>query len=103
MKKTFDGNLCKYTGSNYYRIKGTCKVLWYKAISNTNNSQSNSQKKAERLIKKVIYEKINNYQSATPSVIILKKNGTVRFISDFRLQIVVYLHLYRFIEIQIGK
>ena len=42
------------------------------------------RKKVDRLIKIGVLKKISNSQCVSPTYIIPKKNGTVRFISDFK-------------------
>ena len=84
-EKMFDGTLGNYTGSTY-KIELKEKVAPYhaKPFPIPKVLETTLKKEVERLVKIGVLKKINNSEWAAPTFIIPKKNGTVRFISDFR-------------------
>ena len=84
-EKKFDGTLGKYTGSNCtIVIREDAKPYHAKPFPIPTMHEPTLKKEVNRLIKIGVLKKINNSQWAAPTFIIPKKNGTVRFISDFR-------------------
>ena len=84
-KKMFDGTLGKYTGSDYtIELKEDAKPYHVKPFPIPKIHELTIKKELDRLIKIGVLKKINNSQWTVPTFIIPKKNGTVRFMSDFR-------------------
>ena len=80
-----DGTLGKYTGSDYTIVlKEDAKLHHAKPFPIPKIHELTLKKKVDRLIKIEVLKKINNSQWAAPTLIITKKNGTVRFISDVK-------------------
>ena len=65
-------------------LKEDAKPYHAKPFPIPNTYEPTFKKKVDRLIKIQVLQKINNYQSTAPPIIIPKKNGTVRFITYFR-------------------
>ena len=81
----FDGTLGKCTGINYtIELKEDTKSYHAKPFPIPNIHKLTLKKEVNRLVKMGVLKKINNSQWAIPTFIILKINGKVRFISDFR-------------------
>ena len=81
----FDGTLGNYLGSNYtIELKEDAKPYHDKPFPIPKIQEPALKKEVDRQIKIGFLMKINNSQWAAPIFIIHKKNGTVRFISDFR-------------------
>ena len=81
----FDGALGNYTGSKY-KIELKEKVTSYhaKPFPIPRTPEPTLKKEVDRLVKIAVLKKINNNEWAASTLIIPKKNGTVRFIADFR-------------------
>ena len=74
----FDGALCKYTGSDYtIELNKDAKPYHEKPFIIPKIHEPALTKEGNRLIKIGVLKKINNSQSAAPTFIIPKKNGTV--------------------------
>ena len=80
----FDGVLGNYTGSKYkIELKENIKPYHAKPFPIPKVHEPTLKKEVERLVKIDVLKQINNSEWAAPTFIIPKKNGTVRFISDF--------------------
>ena len=81
----FDGTLGKYTDSDHtIKLQEDSKPYHAKSIPIPTIQAPTLMKEVNRLIKIGVLKKMNNYQWLATTFIIPKKNGTVRFVSDFR-------------------
>ena len=81
----FDGTLGDYTGSMYkIELQDGVKPYHTKSFPILKVHEGTHRKEVERLLQIGVLKRVNNSQWAAPTFIIPKKNGTVRFISDFR-------------------
>ena len=81
----FDGTLGTWKGSKYHiELKPDAKPYHAKAFPIPRIHQSTLKMEIERLCKLGVLKKVNQSEWAAPTFIIPKKDGTVRFISDFR-------------------
>ena len=84
-EKLFDGTLGKYTGSVYtIELKEDAKPYHAKPLPIPTIHEPTLKNEVNRLIKIGVLKQINNSQWVAPTFTIHTKNGTVRFISDFR-------------------
>ena len=83
--KKYDGTLGKITGCDYtIELQEHVKPYHAKPFPIPKIHEPTHKKEVDRLINMGVLKKIHNSQSIAPTFNIPKKNGTVRFISDFR-------------------
>ena len=81
----FDGKLGKWNDKPYkIELKKDAKPFHAKAYPVAFKHEEMLRKEVERLCRIGVLRKVNRSEWAAPSFPIAKKNGTVRFISDFR-------------------
>ena len=81
----FDVSLGKYTGSDYtMELKEDAKPYHAKPFPIPKTHEPTLKKEVNILIESEVLKKINNSKWAAPTLIILKINQIVTFISDFR-------------------
>ena len=81
----FDGTLDKYRNFRYIiELKKNGKPYHAKPFPIPKTYKPTLKNELDRFIKKGVLHKINNIHCEAHTFIIPKKNGTVRFISDFR-------------------
>jgi hypothetical protein len=80
----FDGTLGKFETSDVrFDLKDDSKPYHAKAFPVPKNHHHTLKHKIERLVALGVLKRCSDYEWAAPTFIIPKKNGTVRFISDF--------------------
>ena len=81
----FDGTLGNYTGTEYkIELLEGVKPYHAKPFPIPKVHEETLKTEVNRLVKIGVLKRKNNSEWAAPTFIIPKKNGTVRFISDFR-------------------
>ena len=81
----FDGTLGKWTGDPYtIETRKDFKPYHARAYPIPRIHEKTLKMEVERLVQAGVLKKVNQSECAAPTFIIPKKDGTVRFISDFR-------------------
>ena len=81
----FDGNLGAWKGKPYYLPMNEDVDIYHAQASPVHKNHERTLKtEIYHLVKLLFLRKINLSQWGAPTFIIPKKDGTVRFISDFR-------------------
>ena len=84
-KNLFDGTLGRYKGSKYnIELQDDAKPYHAKPFPVPKVHEATLKLEIERLCKIGVLKRVNNSQWGAPSFLIPKKDGTVRFINDFR-------------------
>jgi RNase H-like domain found in reverse transcriptase/Reverse transcriptase (RNA-dependent DNA polymerase)/Integrase zinc binding domain len=84
-KDLFDGNLGTWKGDPYnIELKADATPYHARAYPIPKIHEATLKMEVDRLIKLGVLKKVNRSEWAAPTFIIPKKDGTVRFISDFR-------------------
>ena len=84
-KSLFDGTLGEWKGEKYHiELKENAKPFHARAYPIPKTYEETLKLEVDRLCQLGVLKKVNRSEWASPTFIIPKKDGTVRFISDFR-------------------